>query len=222
MRGRRTGAGRRGGPCRKTRPAIRVARRTHLCRTEATPLTCVIAQVRVKCPACTTLLALPQGTTKFKCAVCNTIAQIPAQAASSPAPAAAAGYGGAPTGNEFPHGWEECKAPTRGRAATFTLMQSEWDAFGVQKLHMGHFVVLDDGCYFKPVARQGLPQDMALMVYVSVGPQPSNVLDGVWEQELKTFISKQCKVALKAQDKHSECSKWEDHKIGISVNFNAD
>jgi hypothetical protein len=63
---------------------------------------------------------------------------------------------------------------------------------------------------------------MALMVYVSVGPQPSNVLDGVWEQELKTFISKQCKVALKAQDKHSECSKWEDHKIGISVNFNAD
>ena len=54
-----------GGPGRKTRPAIRVARRTRLCRTEATPLTCVIAQVQVKCPACTTLLALPQGTTKF-------------------------------------------------------------------------------------------------------------------------------------------------------------
>ena len=55
------------------------------------------------------MLALPQGTTKFKCAVCNTVAQIPAQAAApSPAPA---GYAGAPTGNEFPHGWEECTAP---------------------------------------------------------------------------------------------------------------
>jgi len=52
-------------------------------------------QVRVKCPACTTLLTMPQGETKFKCAVCSTIAQIPAQAASSPAPAAVAGYGGA-------------------------------------------------------------------------------------------------------------------------------
>ena len=66
-------------------------------------------QLRVKCPTCTTVLALPQGTTKFKCAVCNTVAQIPAQAAApSPAPA---GYAGAPTGNEFPHGWEECTAP---------------------------------------------------------------------------------------------------------------
>jgi len=64
------------------------------------------AQVRVKCPACTTLLALPLGTTKFKCAICSTVSQIPAQAAS-PAPAAAGNL----TGNEFPHGWEECKAP---------------------------------------------------------------------------------------------------------------
>ena len=69
---------------------------------------CLVVQVRVKCPACTTLLALPQGTTKFKCAVCSTVAQIPAQAA---APAPTPSYGGGPTGNEFPHGWEECKAP---------------------------------------------------------------------------------------------------------------
>jgi hypothetical protein len=108
-----------------------------------------------------------------------------------------------------------------GTTATFT--QSEWDAFGVQKLHMGHFVKMDDdSCYFKPVARQGLPHDMALMVYVSVRPQPSNVLEGVWEQELKTFISKQCMVKLETIDRKSECSKWEDHKIGISVSFNAD
>jgi hypothetical protein len=108
----------------------------------------------------------------------------------------------------------------RGTTATFT--RSEWDAFGVQKLHIGHFVKIDDSCYFKPVARQGLPHDMALMVYVSVGPQPSNVLEGVWEQELKTFISKQCMARLEAFGRKSECSKWEDDKIGISVSFNAD
>ena len=42
------------------------------------------------------------------------MAQIPAQAASSPAPAPASaggGIGSAPTGNEFPFGWEECTAP---------------------------------------------------------------------------------------------------------------
>jgi len=108
------------------------------------------------------------------------------------------------------------------RARTFT--QSEWDAFGVNNLHKDHFVKVDDSCYFKPVARQGLPHDMALMVYVSVGPQPSDVLDGVlsWEQELTTFISTQCKAFLQLRHRESECSKWEDHKIGISVNFNAD
>jgi len=31
--------------------------------------------------------------------------------ALAPLAAAAASYGGAPTGNEFPHGWKECKAP---------------------------------------------------------------------------------------------------------------
>lgn len=44
---------------------------------------------------------------------------------------------------------------------------------------MGHFVKMDDSCYFTPVARQGLPHAIALMVYISVGPQPSNVINGV-------------------------------------------
>jgi LSD1 subclass zinc finger protein len=83
-------------------------------------------QVRVKCPACTTLLALPAGTTKFKCAICSTVAQIPTGAASSPAPPAA-GYGGAPTGNEFPHGWEECTtADGRTYFVDHNTGQSTW------------------------------------------------------------------------------------------------
>jgi LSD1 subclass zinc finger protein len=38
----------------------------------------VCTQIKVRCPGCTTLLALPQGTSKFKCAVCSTVAMVPA------------------------------------------------------------------------------------------------------------------------------------------------
>jgi LSD1 subclass zinc finger protein len=58
-------------------------------------------QIKVRCPGCTTLLALPFGTTKFKCAVCSTVAMIPAGSGGASAPPPASSPGG-----EFPPGWE--------------------------------------------------------------------------------------------------------------------